>query len=74
MLITEPGAPEAGYQALAIVESLINVLIEKGTLQAGDLDRILTASVQKLSKPGSSVRNNSARLISERMARRQEFK
>jgi len=59
MLITEPGTPEAGYQALAIVESLIDVLIEKGALRAGDLAGILASAVQKLSKPGSGVRQNS---------------
>jgi hypothetical protein len=74
MLITEPGAPEGGYQALAIVEALIDVLSEQGTIIPADRARIIKLAVQKLRKAGGSVRQNSARLISDRIARGQEFK
>ena len=32
MLTSEPGASEAGYQALALVEALIDLLVEKGVV------------------------------------------
>jgi hypothetical protein len=73
MLESQPGADEAGYQALAIVEALIDVLVDRDILSRKERFQVLSLAVEKLSKGTSSVRNDAGRLIADAISRHQKL-
>jgi hypothetical protein len=74
MLESEPDAPRAGYIALAIVEALIDVLMEQNVIIPKDRNRIITMAVEKLQKAGGSVRESSAVVLRDWAAQNQKLK
>jgi hypothetical protein len=68
MLVSEPGVPESGYQALAIVEAVIDLLSEKGIVIPSDRQRIVTLAVEKLLQSPTSVRKSAAKPLSDWLA------
>jgi hypothetical protein len=73
MLTTDPGVQGAGYQALALVEGLIDILLESGALTYEHKLRIVYLASEKLAKTNASVQQDAGKLLAGLLASHQKF-
>lgn len=52
MSLPIPGGSEPGYLAFVIVDNLMDLLVKKGTISAGERAALLNAVIQRCEKEG----------------------
>ena len=62
-----PGGSEPGYLAFALVDDLIDLLIQKGVLTNADRSVMLRACATRLSQNGNPMGQRCAQFITERV-------
>ena len=69
MLASEPGIQEAVYQALAVVEALIQTLIEKDVLDEADRRKLLKEASDRLSKSDGEIQKGAGKKMRDLLTR-----
>ena len=62
-----PGGSEAAYLGFALVDALIDLLIEKGTITKPERDRMLRSLAVTLNQSGQLFGQRSAKFIADAM-------
>ena len=65
-----PGGSESAYLGFAIVDSLCDLLVEKGVLSRADLDGMLAQLHTRLDKGTDFMGKRSAKFIADSMLRK----
>ena len=69
MLASEPGIQEAVYQALAVVEALIQTLIEKDVLDEADRRKLLKEASDRLSQSDGEIQKGAGKKMRDLLTR-----